>query len=91
LIEAAACGRPIVATDVPGCREIVIPDENGLLVKAKDPKSLADALRKLIEDPGLRKRMGKKGRQIAESEFSAAEVSRKTLRVYDGLIAVHPA
>jgi len=58
LLEAASCGRAIVATDVPGCREIVRHNENGLLVPPRDPRALANALKILINDPELRRKMG---------------------------------
>lgn len=86
LIEAAACGRPIVATDTPGCREIVKHGENGLLVPMRDAAALAVALRKLIEDPELRRRMGKKGRELAVAEFSVETVVNETLAIYRELI-----
>ena len=82
LIEAASCGRAIVATDVPGCREIVRHNENGLLVPTHDSKALADAIRALIENPELRARMGDRGRQIVEAEFSEEIVVRQTMEVY---------
>ncbi len=85
LIEAAACGRPIVTTDVPGCREIVQHGKNGLLVPAKDPMKLANALLKLIKDSALRKLMGAKSRELALTEFSAEKVVRETLDVYQEL------
>ncbi len=87
LIEAAACGRPIVATDVPGCREIVRHGENGLLVSARDAPALAEALKQLILDPVLRQRMGRRGREIVEAEFSVAKVASATLAVYRSLLA----
>lgn len=87
LIEAAACGRPIVTTDVPGCREIVRHGENGLLVPVRDAAALADALRRLIEDPVLRQRMGAKGREIVVSEFSLEKVISEILVVYRELLA----
>jgi glycosyltransferase involved in cell wall biosynthesis len=86
LIEAAACGRPIVATDVPGCREIVRHDDNGLLVPAKDGRALAGALGRLIMDPALRERMGRRGREIAVQEFSLERVVTETLAVYRMLL-----
>jgi glycosyltransferase involved in cell wall biosynthesis len=82
LIEAAACGRPIVANDVPGCREIVRHNENGLLVPPKNPEALADALQKLIENPGLRMQMGARGRKIVEQEFSQEIIIEQTLELY---------
>ncbi|MCD4811329.1 glycosyltransferase family 4 protein [bacterium] len=82
LIEAASCGRAIVATDVPGCREIVRHNENGLLVPSHDPKVLADAIKKLIENPELRAKMGARGREIVKTEFSEKIVVRQTMEVY---------
>ena len=58
LLEAAACERAIVATDVPGCREIVRNGDNGLLIPAKDPIALAEAIVTLLQAPDLRRRMG---------------------------------
>jgi len=86
LIEAAACGRPIVATDVPGCREIVRHGENGLLVPARDAPALAEALKQLILDPVMRERMGRRGREIVEAEFSVAKIVHETLAVYRSLL-----
>lgn len=87
LIEAAASGRPIVTTDSSGCREIVQDGVNGLLVPIHDVVALSFALRKLIEDPELRVRMGKKGREIAVAEFSVEKVVTETLAVYQELLA----
>ncbi len=86
LIEAAASGLPIVATDVPGCREIVRDGENGFLVPVRDATALAEALRRLIEDAELRRRMGAKGREIAMAEFSVERVVSETLDVYRQLL-----
>ncbi len=85
LLEAAACGRAMVASDMPGCREIVRNGENGLLVPPHNPRALADALRSLILDPSLRQQMGIRGRQIAVEEFSTDLVVGKTLAVYRSL------
>jgi glycosyltransferase involved in cell wall biosynthesis len=82
LIEAAACGRAIIATDVPGCREIVVDRQNGLLIPPGNVKALADAIRALIEDPQLRQKMGESGRHIAASEFSSEQVIAQTLALY---------
>lgn len=87
LIEAAACGRPIVTTDAPGCREIVRDGENGCLVPLDDSNALANALRRLIHNPDLRCAMGMKGRRIAEQEFSLERVVRETLSVYEELLS----
>lgn len=82
LIEAAACGRPLVAADMPGSREIVRNRENGLLVPPRSGQAVADALQVLIRDPELRKEMGQKGRQIAVGEFDLQHVLRNTLEFY---------
>jgi glycosyltransferase involved in cell wall biosynthesis len=87
LIEAAACGRAIVTTDAPGCREIVREGENGLLVPVRNSKALADALRLLIESAPLRSLMAAKGREIAVEEFSVERVVNETLGVYRELLA----
>lgn len=86
LIEAAASRRAIVATDVPGCREIVRHGENGLLVPVHDVDVLAAALNELIQDASLRQRMGSRGREIAEAEFSLTKVTAETLSVYQELL-----
>jgi glycosyltransferase involved in cell wall biosynthesis len=87
LIEAAASGRPIVATDMPGCREIVQDGENGLLVPPRDPYGLANAIERLIKDPELRLRMGRSGRQRVLDEFSEQHVIDQTLELYRRLLA----
>jgi glycosyltransferase involved in cell wall biosynthesis len=86
LLEASACGRPIVASDVPGCREVVRDGENGYLVPPHDPQAVAEALKLLIQDPPKRIRMGGRGREIAVSEFSSARVNSETLAVYRSLV-----
>lgn len=85
LIEAAACGRAVVTTDVPGCRDAIEPDVTGLLVPVRDHVALANAMEVLIDDPVLRERMGRKGRELAESEFAIETVIQAHLDVYDAL------
>ena len=82
LLEAAACGLPIVTTDTPGCREVVTDGDNGLLVPVFDVEALAAALLKMIADPVLRQRMGARGRKRVEEEFSSAQVVGDTLSLY---------
>lgn len=86
LVEAAACSRALVATDVPGCREIVRDGENGFLVPPRDAYALAEALRKLLKDAHLRRKMGQRGREIVEAEFSTSRVISETIAVYDHLL-----
>ena len=82
LLEAAACGLPMVATDVPGCREVCRDGETGLLVPAQSVQPLADALEKLAAAPDLRKTYGKAARAAAESEFSETRIHEQTLAAY---------
>jgi glycosyltransferase involved in cell wall biosynthesis len=82
LLEAAACGLPIVTTDAPGCREVVQDGVNGLLVPVRDAVALAAALRKLIDDAELRRRMGEQSRARAETEFGQEMIIAQTLAVY---------
>lgn len=83
LIEAAACGRAIVTTDVPGCREVVRDGDNGLLVPAHDGAATAAAVIRLIEDADLRRALAARGRAIAEAEFSVDLFVAQSLAVYD--------
>lgn len=87
LIEAASCARAIVATDVPGCREIVEDGVNGLLVAPRDAESLADALSALLDDPTRRAQMGRRGRERVLSGFTSAQVVEQTLAIYRDLAA----
>lgn len=86
LIEAAACGRPVVTTDTPGCREIAHHEQNALLVPPYDIKALTEALERLIHDGELRRTLGARGRQITEAEFSLSLVNAATLGVYETLL-----
>jgi glycosyltransferase involved in cell wall biosynthesis len=91
LLEAAASARAIIATDVPGCREIVRPGENGWLVPPRDVPALATALRQAIVQPGLCAEFGARGRRMVEREFSLEAVIRDTLAVYGELVAMPAA
>ncbi len=82
LIEAAACGRALVATRVPGCREIVHDGENGFLIQPKNAQALADALAKLVSDQSLRTKMGAKSREIAVEGFSTEKIIAKYFELY---------
>jgi glycosyltransferase involved in cell wall biosynthesis len=82
LLEAAACGRPMVATDVPGCREIVLPGETGILVPYDDDVALADAIAKLAASPALRAQYGAAARKLAVERFSANAIGRQTVDLY---------
>lgn len=85
LVEAAACGRAVVTTDVPGCRDAIELDVSGLLVPVKDAEALADALQRLIESPVLRQSMGAAGRALAEREFAIEKIVDAHLSIYQEL------
>jgi glycosyltransferase involved in cell wall biosynthesis len=82
LLEAAACGRPIIATSIRGCAEIVRDGDNGLLIPPRDPAALAEAITKLIEQPELRARMGARGREIVLERFSSQRIVGEYLGVF---------
>lgn len=84
LIEAAACGRAVVTTDVPGCRDAIEPNITGLLCKVKDAQSLSEQIEKLILNNELRNNMGKAGRELAEKEFDIKKVVEKHFEIYEG-------
>ncbi|MFY1983141.1 glycosyltransferase family 4 protein [Achromobacter xylosoxidans] len=87
LIEAAACGRAVVTTDVPGCRDAIDPGKTGLLVPVRDPQALADAIARLAGDATQRQAMGAAGRALAEREFNIERVARIHVDLYDTLSA----
>lgn len=82
LIEAAACGRAVITTDVPGCRDAIEANKTGLLVPVKNAQALANAIEKLVTDSDLRVSMGIAGRQLAEDEFSIEQVIEQHLAIY---------
>lgn len=87
LVEAAACGLPIVTTDWPGCREVVKHGQNGLLVPIQNAGALAAALETLVLDPKLRREMGVRGRARLQRDYSLEAVHRAVLAVYRDLTA----
>jgi glycosyltransferase involved in cell wall biosynthesis len=87
LLEAAACARPIVATDVPGCREIARDGVNALLVPPDDAQALADAIILVAKDKRLRATFGKAGRRLVEKEYSAERIGADIVALYGRLIA----
>lgn len=86
LIEAAACALPLVTTDVPGCREVVTHEVDGLLVPVKDAKALASAIERLHLDPAWARELGLAARARALREFDEKIVIGKTLAVYRELL-----
>jgi glycosyltransferase involved in cell wall biosynthesis len=88
LIEACAIGRPIITTDVPGCRECVSDGYNGRLVPVKSIEPLANAIEELCESKEKRLTMGRNSRTLAENEFSIETVIGKTFAVYDEMLSI---
>lgn len=89
-LEAMAMGRPVITTDVPGCRAAIKNGRNGLLVPARTAEPLADAMIRLIEEPALAERMGAEGREIAEKTYDVRKVTAEILRLC-GIEAPHKA
>jgi len=86
LLEAAACGRPLIATDVPGCREIVIHEKTGLLVPPGDPQALANAILRLARSSPQRVLFGVASRRLVDERFSADIVGKATVALYRRLL-----
>lgn len=86
LIEAAACGRAVVTTDVPGCRDAIETGVTGLLVPLKDAHALADAIQFLLDHPARRQEMGRAGRALAERAFSIEGVVSEHIAIYQRLL-----
>ncbi len=82
VIEAEAIGRPVVTTDSVGCRDTIIDGKNGFLIPIKDSAALANALKRLIDNPDLRHKMGKNAREFAVNKFDIKEVIKVHLDVY---------
>ncbi len=86
-LEAMAAGKPLVATDIPGCREAVVDGQTGFLIPPRDPPALAAALHRLIEDPALRQKMAAAARARAVEHFSDAIICQQTLLVYEAAMS----
>ena len=86
LLEAGACARAMVASDVSGCREVVKPGVNGILVPAENPQALAEAILQIASDPERCAQMGRTSRRIVEEEFSADYVTEQTAALYTRIL-----
>ena len=82
LLEAAATGRPIISCDVPGCREIVNHDVNGILMPPKNPILLARAIEELVTNEPKRQAYGRASRELVESDFNSDYVLEQTMEIY---------
>ncbi len=91
LLEAAACDRPLIATDVPGCREIARNNVNALLVPPDDADALANAIEALAKDPSMRTRFASASREIAAGEYSNSRVAADITRLYSRLLQQAPS
>jgi glycosyltransferase involved in cell wall biosynthesis len=83
VLEALATGRPVITTDVPGCRETVAHGVNGLLVPPRNPSALADALTVLVNDPSLCERMGVASLALAQKKFDVNIVTAQMIETMD--------
>jgi glycosyltransferase involved in cell wall biosynthesis len=90
LLEAAACGLPLIATDVPGCREICHDGVNGLLIPSRDVDGIVTAVEKMAGDPEMRRRMGEASRRMAVADFSQELVNERTIALYRERLADRP-
>jgi glycosyltransferase involved in cell wall biosynthesis len=86
LIESAACGKPIITTNRPGCNDIVIDGKNGILIPERDSQALADAILELLHNPIKMKEFGRFGRELVLKEFSEDIVVDKTMELYNSLL-----
>lgn len=91
MLEAAACGRPLVVTDVPGCRHFVNDGREGFVVPPADPDALAGALKRLAGDPELRRRMGRAARKRILDGFTESQVQHAIGGIYAKLLGGRPA
>jgi len=91
LMEAASMGRPIIATDVPGCREVAIEGKNAVLVPYGDPETFAEAILRLARDPDLRAAYGAASRRIVTSDLSSQSVGAAVVALYKSLLGAYPS
>ena len=90
VVEAMSCGRPVVTSDIPGCRDAVTHEVTGLLVEPKNPQQLADALARLVHDSRLRQTLGRRGRREVLQRMSSEIVNQQTLDCYLQLLNIDP-
>ncbi len=89
-VEAMAAGRPVIASNTGGLKDIIVDGLTGFLIEPKDPRIIAEKINLLYTDPGLREKMGKAGRERARSNFSITEQIRNIEEIYDGIISHNP-
>jgi len=86
LIEAAACSRPVITTDHPGCRDAIVPNKTGFLIPTHNTEKLGEAIKKMILDRSLCEEMGRAGRELAEQVFDVKQVVKQHLSIYEELL-----
>ncbi|OBP15334.1 hypothetical protein A5320_08195 [Rheinheimera sp. SA_1] len=86
LIEAAACGRAVITSDVPGCRHVIVAGQTGLLVPVKNADALAEAIVTLVADDTMRRQFGLAGRQLAESRYGQNQIGHIYMELYSQLL-----
>lgn len=86
LLEAAAVGRPVIATDVPGCREVLVDGENGIMIQPKDTQALTNAIVRLIQEPETRRKMGASNQNRVEENFSTSVIFSQYKNLYNGIL-----
>ena len=90
-LEAMATGKPVVVTDIPGVREVIEDGREGLLADPVNPEDLAEKMRRLVEDPGLRREMGRLAREKVLANFTTEKVADQVLKVYEDVLGKGPA
>jgi glycogen synthase len=85
-LEAMACKTPVVASAVGGIKEVVVPEETGLLVEPKKPKQIADGVNRILKDRQLAKKFGENGRKRVEEQFSWTYIAQQTKKLYESLV-----
>ena len=86
LLEAAACGRAVVTTDVPGCRDAILDGRTGILVQLQNSSELTNGIKKLLSNQKLLNKMGREGRKLAENKFDINKVVKLHLEIYKNLL-----
>jgi glycosyltransferase involved in cell wall biosynthesis len=91
VMEAMSAGRPVIASAVGGCKELIVDGETGILVPPRNPEALAAQIVRLLEEPGLRETLGRAARKRAEAEFDIKVAVRRLEAIYDELLNGVPA
>ena len=85
LCEAAACGKPIITTDVPGCRESIINGVTGILIPKNDTRALIKAIKDLLKDKKYANKLGENGRELAEAKFDINKIVSSHMDIYNNI------